>query len=60
MRKTWTMCEFTIEYIAYIKMQRTKDTCFPEKTETNTAHSKPLPETKESQFNNAERRPTTN
>lgn len=23
------MCEFTIEYIAYIKMQRTKDTCFP-------------------------------
>lgn len=53
------MCEFNMEYIAYIKMQVTHKRDSVSSTETNPTHTNPQPETKKPQFNNDEGMPTT-
>lgn len=60
MRKTWRIQEFNTEHIAYMKMQLTQKSYLVSTTETNLAPPRPQPQTKKSQFNNDERRPTTN
>lgn len=60
MRKTRRIWEFNIEYIAYMKTQLTQKSYLASTTEINLAQPSPQPQTRKSQFNNDERRSTTN